>query len=74
MTRLLQLKRKKGSNAFLAIVPHLKWTIPVVVRLLRCIHYLASPEGRKLLGVCEGALTIGEIINIINPPWPYLYI
>jgi len=59
--RLLQLKRKKGSNAFLAIVPHLKWTIPVVVRLLRCIHYLASPEGRKLLGVCEGALTIGEI-------------
>ena len=59
--RLLAMKRRKGSDAYLAIVPHFKWTIPVVARLLRCLHYIASPEGRKLLGACESALDLSRV-------------
>ena len=44
------MKRQKNINAWLAVIPHFKWTIPVLVRILRCIHLLAPPEGRKLLG------------------------
>jgi exportin-5 len=60
--RLLALKRKKGSDALLAVTPHLKWTVPVVARLIRCIHFLASPEGKKLLGIhCENVLELGQV-------------
>lgn len=59
--RLLKMKRQKNINAWLAVIPHFKWTIPVLVRILRCIHFLASPEGRKLLGACESVLDLGEV-------------
>eukprot|EP00216_Chloropicon_sp_CCMP2111_P004864 CAMPEP_0198240168 /NCGR_PEP_ID=MMETSP1446-20131203/5364_1 /TAXON_ID=1461542 ORGANISM="Unidentified sp, Strain CCMP2111" /NCGR_SAMPLE_ID=MMETSP1446 /ASSEMBLY_ACC=CAM_ASM_001112 /LENGTH=1315 /DNA_ID=CAMNT_0043922867 /DNA_START=165 /DNA_END=4112 /DNA_ORIENTATION=- len=49
------------SNLTVALVPHLKWIFPVVLRILRFIHYLASPEGRKMLGPSESALEIGEV-------------
>ena len=61
--RLLHLSKKADDkgHAMFVLMPHLKWTVPVVVRILRCIHSMVSPDGRKLLGTCESVLALGEV-------------